>query len=127
MAGVNVETLRCYERRGLLDEPPRSVGGYRAYPDGAVELVRFVKRTQELGFSLDEIDELLHLAGGGPGDCEQVRILAEIKMDGLARCILDLNRMSDSLAELVSTCAFPRRDCRCPMLSSLHTDEEVRQ
>jgi MerR family mercuric resistance operon transcriptional regulator len=64
---------------------------------------------------------------GGPDDCDEVRILAEIKMDELARRILDLNRMSDSLAELVSTCAFPRRDRRCPMLSSLQTDEEVRQ
>jgi MerR family mercuric resistance operon transcriptional regulator len=126
LAGVNAETLRYYERRGLLDEPPRSVGGYRAYPDGAVEVVRFVKRTQELGFSLGEIDELLHLAGGGPDDCDQVRILAEIKMEELARRIRDLNRMRDSLADLVSTCSFPRRDRRCPMLSSLHTDQGER-
>ena len=127
LAGVNVETLRYYERRGLLDEPPRSVRGYRVYPDGAVEVVRFVKRTQELGFSLEEIDELLHLAGGGPDDCDQVRILAEAKMDELARRISDLNRMRDSLAELESTCAFPRRDRRCPMLSSLHTNEGQRR
>jgi Hg(II)-responsive transcriptional regulator len=124
LAGVNAETLRYYERRGLLDEPPRSVGGYRAYPDSAVDVVRFVKRTQDLGFSLDEIDELLHLADGGPDDCDQVRILAEIKMEELTQRILDLNRMRDSLAELVSTCEFPRRDRRCPMLSSLHTNEE---
>jgi MerR family mercuric resistance operon transcriptional regulator len=118
LAGVNAETLRYYERRGLLDEPPRSVGGYRAYPDSAVDVVRFVKRTQDLGFSL------LHLADGGPDDCDQVRILAEIKMEELTQRILDLNRMRDSLAELVSTCEFPRRDRRCPMLSSLHTNEE---
>ena len=123
LAGVNVETLRYYERRGLLDRPPRSVGGYRIYPDDAVEVVRFVRRTQELGFSLDEIAELLHLAGGGPDDCEQVRILAEVKMDEIARRIFDLNRMRDSLAELASTCAFPRDDRRCPLLQSLHTNE----
>ncbi len=127
LAGVNAETLRYYERRGLLDEPPRSVGGYRAYPDSAVEVVRFVRRTQELGFSLDEIDELLHLANGGPDDCDQVRILAEVKMEELAHRILDLNRARDSLAELVSTCEFPRRDRRCPMLSPLHTNEEGHQ
>jgi MerR family mercuric resistance operon transcriptional regulator len=127
LAGVNAETLRYYERRGLLDEPPRSVGGYRAYPDSAVDVVRFVKRTQDLGFSLDEIDELLHLADGGPDDCDQVRILAEIKVEELTQRILDLNRMRDSLAELVSTCEFPRRDRRCPMLSSLHTNEEGHQ
>jgi Hg(II)-responsive transcriptional regulator len=123
LAGVNVETLRYYERRGLLDNPPRSTGGYRVYPDGAVEVVRFVKRTQELGFSLDEIDELLHLAGGGPDDCDQVRILAEVKMNEFERRILDLNRMRDSIAELVSTCALPRDDRRCPLLGSLHTNE----
>jgi DNA-binding transcriptional MerR regulator len=66
-AGVNSETLRYYERRGLLTEPPRTSGGYRDYPDAAVELLRFIKRAQELGFTLDEVEELLHLGGGGPG------------------------------------------------------------
>lgn len=66
-AGVNSETLRYYERRGLLDEPPRTSGGYRDYPDGAVELLRFIKRAQELGFTLDEVEELLDLDSGGPG------------------------------------------------------------
>jgi MerR family mercuric resistance operon transcriptional regulator len=59
--GVNAETLRYYERRGLLSEPPRTSGGYRDYPPTAVDLLRFIKRAQELGFTLDEVEELLHL------------------------------------------------------------------
>jgi DNA-binding transcriptional MerR regulator len=65
-AGVNPQTLRYYVRRGLLDEPPRSQGGYRDYPAAAVELLRFIKRAQQLGFTLDEVEELLHLNQGGP-------------------------------------------------------------
>lgn len=64
-AGVNTQTLRYYEGRGLLERPPRSAAGYRSYPDEAVAVVRFVKRAQELGFSLEEIGDLLHLADGG--------------------------------------------------------------
>ena len=60
-ARVNTQTLRYYERRGLLDAPPRTPAGYREYPSSAVRVLRFVKRAQELGFSLAEIDELLHL------------------------------------------------------------------
>jgi len=66
-AGVNAETLRYYERRGLLERPPRMPGGYRDYPADAVGLLRFINRAQQLGFALDEVDELLHLpAVGGP-------------------------------------------------------------
>ena len=60
-AGVNVQTLRYYERRGLLPKPPRQTSGYREFPDDAVRVVRFIKRAQELGFSLNEVEELLRL------------------------------------------------------------------
>lgn len=65
-AGVSTETLRYCESRGLLDEPPRTSGGYRDYPAAAVELLRFIERAQELGFTLDEVEELLHLPTAGP-------------------------------------------------------------
>jgi MerR family mercuric resistance operon transcriptional regulator len=64
--GVNAQTLRYYERRGLLAGPRRSTSGYRDYPASALQLLRFVKRVQELGFSLDEAAEMVHLAAGGP-------------------------------------------------------------
>ena len=122
-AGVNVQTLRYYEHRGLLAAPPRSSAGYRAYPADAVRVVRFVKRAQEHGFSLDEIEELLHLAEGGPEDCDTARELAEAKMVQLADKIADLQRMQQSLAELVATCERPRSNRCCPLLHTLRTEE----
>ncbi|MEU4710905.1 MerR family transcriptional regulator [Nocardia salmonicida] len=123
-AGVNVQTLRYYERRGLLASPPRSSSGYRAYPTAAVAVVRFVKRAQDHGFTLEEIRELLDLAEGGPDDCEVVRALAEARMVQLAERIADLQRMQQSLAELVATCERPQSDRSCPLLHTLHNDEE---
>lgn len=126
-AGVNAETLRYYERRGLLDEPPRSAGGYRDYPAAAVELLRFVRRAQELGFSLDEVEELLHLTIGGPDGCDAARALAEQRAADLQRRVRDLQRMHDSLTELIATCELPRGDRRCALLDAIdHTPEETR-
>jgi MerR family transcriptional regulator, mercuric resistance operon regulatory protein len=120
-AGVNSETLRYYERRGLLNEPPRTSGGYRDYPEAAVDLLRFIKRAQELGFTLDEVEELLHLNGGGPESCDAARALAEARKVDLEARIADLQRMRDSLAELVATCARPRADRNCPLLAAIAT------
>ncbi|MFF0637563.1 MerR family transcriptional regulator [Nocardia sp. NPDC004151] len=123
LAGVNAQTLRYYERRGLLTPPPRSPSGYRSYPDDAVTTVRFVKRAQDLGFSLDEIEELLHLAAGGPDDCDSARTLAPERVTQLADRIADLQRMQRSLTELISTCERPRAQRSCPILTSLHEGE----
>ncbi|MGW6196955.1 MerR family transcriptional regulator [Kribbella sp. NPDC055110] len=117
--GVNTQTLRYYERRGLLEAPPRTVGGYRDYPVSAVDLLRFVKRAQELGFTLDEVEELLHLDGGGPDGCDAARALAEHRRDDLAARIADLQRMHDSLSALVETCDLPRADRRCALLAAI--------
>ncbi|TCC61356.1 MerR family transcriptional regulator [Kribbella pittospori] len=123
-AGVNTETLRYYERRGLLDEPPRTTGGYRDYPASAVELLRFVKRAQELGFSLDEVEELLDLDAGGPVGCDAARALAEHRRLDLAARIRDLQRMHDSLAGLIATCDLPRDDRSCALLEALGPEAE---
>jgi MerR family mercuric resistance operon transcriptional regulator len=121
-AGVHPETLRYYERRGLMDEPPRTPGGYRNYPDAAVALLRFVKRAQDLGFTLDEVEELLHLNGGGPDGCEAARALAEARKADLEARIADLQRMRDSLADLIATCDLPRADRRCPLLAAIESE-----
>ena len=120
-AGVHPETLRYYERRGLLHEPPRTLGGYRNYPDATVGLLRFIKRAQDLGFTLDEVEELLHLNGGGPDGCDAARALAEARKADLEARIADLQRMRDSLADLIATCDLPRADRSCPLLAAIES------
>ena len=121
-AGVNVETLRYYERRGLLPAPPRESSGYRAYGSDAVRVVRFVKRAQELGFNLDDVEALLELAGGGPDGCEAVQRLTGERITELDRRIADLQAMRDSLQRLLATCHRPRRDRECSLIRSIEAD-----
>lgn len=118
-AGVNSQTLRYYERRGLLAEPPRSSAGYRDYPVQAVQLLRFVKRAQHLGFTLAGIEELLELADGGPDSCDRARALAEAHAADLDRKIADLQLMRASLGELIATCERPRGERSCPLLRAI--------
>jgi MerR family mercuric resistance operon transcriptional regulator len=117
--GVNTETLRYYERRGLLQEPPRTSGGYRDYPSSVVHLLRFIKRAQELGFTLDEVEELLHLDAGGPDSCDAARALAEARRADLDARIADLERMRTSLTELIATCERPPDRRSCALLEAL--------
>lgn len=123
-AGVNTETLRYYERRGLLPEPPRTGAGYRDYPDSAVRVLRFVKRAQLLGFSLAEVEDLLSLAEGGPESCDAARVLAQAHVDSIDRRIAELRRMRVALANLVDSCGLPRADRSCPLLETIQDDQE---
>jgi DNA-binding transcriptional MerR regulator len=84
-AGVHLETLRDYERRGLIEQPPRTPGGYSNYPGAALEVLRFVKRDQQLGFTLSDVEELLHLDAGGPQSCDAARALAATRQADLDR------------------------------------------
>jgi len=84
--------------------------------------LRFVKRAQELGFTLDEVEELLHLGDGGPDSCDAARELAEQRRNDLAARIRDLQRMHDSLAELAATCGLPRADRRCALLEAIERE-----
>ncbi|MCA9239613.1 MAG: MerR family transcriptional regulator [Planctomycetales bacterium] len=119
--GVNAETLRYYERRGLLAPPPRTPGGYRDFPATAVELLRFIKRAQELGFTLDEVEELLHLDAGGPEACDAARELAQARCADLEARITDLQRMHASLSDLIATCERPTADRDCALLAAIAT------
>jgi len=118
-AEVNVQTLRYYERRGLLPEPERQKSGYRVYGPDAVRTVRFVKRAQELGFGLRDAQALLALAGGGPPSCDAARELAREKIAELDRRIADLSAMRASLDRLAATCEKPRGQRECPLLESI--------
>jgi MerR family mercuric resistance operon transcriptional regulator len=124
-AGVNAETLRYYERRGLLSQPPRTPSGYRDYPPTTITLLRFIKRAQELGFTLDEVEELLHLDNGGPDSCEAARALAEHRRADLQARIRHLQLMHDSLADLVATCGLPRADRSCALLEAIDPDSKT--
>src|SRR5262245_32919858 len=114
-AGVNVETLRFYERRGLLPEPERLQSGYRAYSSEAVSTVRFIKRAQKLGFSLAEVEQLLDLAAGGPDSCDAVQQLTRRKLEELEGRIAALGAMRASLQRLLATCTRPQSERECPL------------
>ena len=116
---MNPQTLRYYERRGLLSEPVRSPGRYRVYPAEAVQRVRFIRRAQELGFTLAEVEVLLHLAEGGPDSCEKARALATDKITDLRRRIADLQSLLTGLTRLVATCELPQAQRDCPILHEL--------
>ncbi|MFG1638308.1 MerR family DNA-binding protein [Pseudonocardia alni] len=123
-ARVNPQTLRYYERRGLLPEPARSPAGYRAYGPQAVQIVQFIKRAQDLGFALDDVESLLELADGGPEGCEATRALATDKIADLDARIADLQGMRAALARLVQTCAQPRDRRECPILAEISADPD---
>ena len=123
-AAVNPQTLRYYERRGLLEEPVRSASGYRSYPPEAVRRVRFIKRAQELGFTLAEVETLLDLAAGGPDSCDAVRALATKKITDVRRRIADLRLLEAGLSRLATTCDLPRGQRECPILQELDADPD---
>jgi MerR family transcriptional regulator, mercuric resistance operon regulatory protein len=120
-ARANTQTLRYYERRGLLPEPTRTSSGYRNYGDDAVRVVRFVKRAQQLGFTLDDIEDLLHLAGGGPDSCDEAKAMARGRIDDLQLRIDELVGMRDALTRLVETCGESRAERECPILHEIET------
>jgi DNA-binding transcriptional MerR regulator len=106
-AGVNLKTLRYYERRGLLPEPPRRESGYPIYGPEAARIVRFIKRAQQLGFRLEEVESLLEMAAGGPECCEVAQQLAQHRIAELDRRIADPRAMRGALQRLLATCTMP--------------------
>jgi MerR family transcriptional regulator, copper efflux regulator len=121
-AGVNVETVRYYERRGLVADPPRTDAGYRQYPDSTVRRIRFVKRAQELGFSLREIAELLDLRVEEGAPCAAVLDRTRAKMADIDRRIADLEEMRAALEPLVDACAAETGATDCVILDHLSND-----
>jgi MerR family mercuric resistance operon transcriptional regulator len=116
-AGVNVETIRFYQRKGLMPEPEKPYGGIRRYAAADLARVRFIKSAQRLGFSLDEIGELLKLEDGAR--CSEARQLAERKLVDVRRKLGDLQRIESVLAELVARCSALRGRVNCPLIASL--------
>ena len=116
-AGVNVETIRFYQRKGLLPEPDKPYGSIRRYGEADVTRVRFVKSAQRLGFSLDEVTELLKLEDGA--HCDEAREQAERKLADVRIKLADLRRIERVLAELVERCCAATGQVRCPLIEAL--------
>lgn len=116
-AGVNVETVRYYQRRKLLAEPAKPVGSYRRYGIDDVHRIRFIKRAQQLGFTLEEVGQLLALEQGG--NCRETRYLAERKLAMIESRIADLARMRRLLKSLIAECAMGDRARPCPIIATL--------
>jgi MerR family mercuric resistance operon transcriptional regulator len=119
-ADVNVETIRYYQRRGLLDEPSKPLGGHRRYSGPAATRVRFIKRAQQLGFTLEEIKDLLLLEDGQ--SCRETRLLAEHKLGLIEDRIADLSRMRRLLKCLIAECVEGKRPRACPIIATLSAD-----
>jgi Hg(II)-responsive transcriptional regulator len=122
-AGVGVETIRFYEREGLLEEPPRRASGYRQYSEQAVRRIHFIKRAKLLGFSLKEITELLMLRVDGQTSCEEVKQHTEAKIAEVERKLVELQRMRQALLQVHSLCVGQGPTGSCPMLEALDQTE----
>ena len=120
LAGVNVETIRYYQRLGLLGEPAKPMGGYRRYSAEMMKTLRFIKRAQALGFTLEEVAGLLHLEEACA--CAETRTLAAHKVDLIDRKLTDLTAMREALASLVQQCDAGEPTKGCPIIHVLSQD-----
>jgi len=119
-AGVGVETVRYYERRGLVPQPTRSAGSVRRYSRTHVERIRFIRRAQELGLTLEEIETLLALEDGA--DRSSIRRIAAVRLEEIRRRITDLKSMERALAHVLHECEAHREAPRCPIIAAIAPD-----
>jgi len=118
-AGVNIETVRYYERRGLIPRPPRSESGYRLYSENTIRLIRFIRHAKELGFSLREIKELLSLRVTEGVSCAQVKEKTEAKIAEIEERIQSLKKIKSALLKLTRECTGKGPISECPILETL--------
>jgi MerR family transcriptional regulator, copper efflux regulator len=120
-AGVNLQTVRYYERRGLLPEPSRTASGHRKYGPADVERLRFVRRAQALGFTLREIEDLLELTAGTAVTAAAVRSRVQAKVADLDSRITELQRIRTALTTLAGSCSVHDSLGNCPFLDALNS------
>jgi MerR family transcriptional regulator, copper efflux regulator len=118
-SGVGVETVRFYERRGLIPQPPRPESGFRRYPQEAVTRIRFIRRSKALGFSLREIKELLSLRVDSKTTCDEARGRAEAKIADIEGKVRHLGEMKRALTKLTAACRGKGPTAECPILEAL--------
>lgn len=116
-AGVGVETIRYYQRRGILPTPSKPLGGHRHYSEGALKILAFIRRGQQMGFSLEEIAVLMTLRDGTHR--EEGRTRAKRKLEEMETRLAELNRMRRQLNSIVAKCDANRRKGGCPLISAL--------
>lgn len=121
--GVAIDTIRYYEREGLLPEPVRRASGYRSYGAGTIAQLRFIRRAKDLGFTLQEIRELLALSADRQHGVKAVKQRAQRRLDALDVRIAELQRVRDGLAQLVESCPGHGKPEDCPILRALADDE----
>ncbi|HEX7323815.1 MAG TPA: Hg(II)-responsive transcriptional regulator [Rhodanobacteraceae bacterium] len=119
-ASVTVETIRFYQRKGLIAEPGRPLGGIRRYGAADVDRVRFIKSAQRLGFSLEAIGQLLRLDAGM--QCSPAARLASRHLAQVRSRLDDLRRIEAALANLLTRCSRHRGEVACPLIAALHTE-----
>ena len=123
-AGTGIETIRFYERRGLIDQPPKpAAGGFRDYPQETVSRLRFIREAQELGFSLDEIAELLTLRADPKANCAQVQRRAEAKLAEVERKVERLQGIGTALERLIQACPGKGALGACSILETLESEQ----
>lgn len=122
-AGVNIQTIRYYERSNLIPEPPRTKAGYRQYSSNDVARIKFIKRAQELGFSLKEVTELLDLRVESDTICSDVQKQAEAKIAAIEEKIQMLQQMNQTLSDLVNSCRENKLTDECPILAVLSEED----
>ena len=116
-AGVGVETIRYYQRIGLLEEPVKPAQGYRIYPDEYLARLHFISRAKQLGFTLNEIKDLLMLESS---DCQQTQEIARQKLESIQQRIIDLTAMAGSLEQLIDACHEGGSSNTCPIINTLN-------
>ena len=124
-AGVGVETVRFYEREGLVEEPDRKPSGYRQYPPETVQRIRFIRRAKVLGFSLKEISELLSLRVDPERTCADVRRRARDKITDIEARMASLAEMKCALERLAAKCRGKGPTDECPILAEIDGDGEL--
>ena len=119
-ANVNIETIRYYQRVGLIQKPKKPKQGYRIYPTEYILRIKFIKRAQELGFTLKEIEDLLDL---GDGNCKQVQHLAEQKLAQIEKRVKDLKAIKKALNSLIKQCQTQSENIHCALIDSLSEEQ----
>ena len=123
-SGIGLETVRFYERKGLVEEPPRADSGYRQYPEDVVARIRFIRRAKELGFKLKEISELLSLRVDPGTTCADVRKQTDLKIADVEEKIRVLQGIKTALKKLAASCVGTGPTSECPILEALDSQEK---